>query len=197
MREDEWMEVRVWRNFSHRNRLYSCFLFSSSVQALTEETRTINVSLFIFSQTQQCYSMRTLYIHEVQTTYPPPPNHPSKQCCPTFINNAWIHGFMNKPSCRLCAVLLEDMGWMSVQYVGHCLQQFEVQWVWVWIKGTDRRCPLACVQLNSLLVCGWDEFDFSVGVSIPLYATAKYHKPLMSSLRGSAYSWHCSSRVLH
>lgn len=113
MREDEWMEVRVWRNFSHRNRLYSCFLFSSSVQALTEETRTINVSLFIFSQTQQCYSMRTLYIHEVQTTYPPPTTPQSNVAPPLSIMlesmGLWINHHVD---CVLCC----SRTWAGCQY---------------------------------------------------------------------------------
>lgn len=41
-------------------------------------------------------------------------------------------------------MLLEDVGRMSVQYVGHVLLPLKL--FWMLIKETDRHCPLACVQ---------------------------------------------------
>ncbi len=67
-------------------------------------------------------------------------------------------------------MLLEDVGRMSVQYVGHFLLLFEL--FWMLIKGTDRQCPLASVQWAS------DRGMLTFLLVFPFRSTALIHKAL-------------------
>lgn len=67
-------------------------------------------------------------------------------------------------------MLLEDVGRMSVQYVGHFLLLFEL--FWMLIKGTDRQCPLASVQWAS------DRDVLTFLLVFPFRSTALIHKAL-------------------
>lgn len=67
-------------------------------------------------------------------------------------------------------MLLEDVGRMSVQYVGHVLLPLKL--FWMLIKETDRHCPLACVQWA---LCSWKrQVYFPASVSIPLHSAVIY-----------------------
>lgn len=74
-------------------------------------------------------------------------------------------------------MLLEDVGRMSVQYVGHFLLPFEL--FWMLIKETDRHCPLASVQWA--LGFAKRHVDFSASVSFPLHPTL-IHKVLSGQM---------------
>lgn len=72
-------------------------------------------------------------------------------------------------------MLLEDVGRMSVQYVGHVLLPLKL--FWMLIKETDRHCPLACVQWAR---CSWKRHVYiPAGVSLH---SAVIHKVLFGQM---------------